>query len=260
LAACAFAALSVGQASAATIEDESTPLLAIYGNPGTNKEAIPVGGGLGRNFGFGKNMLFEACATCTTPVGENLKIEFAGPIVSEAKESFIGGTLMSNKTGANNPLSFAIQFVDFQDNNITGVGAVPAYSDTFDRKWIAEVCSPNAVGEACKTDAQYTQGNKPGGVKIENVSFDLVIGGNPVVVQGTAWGVWELTKPPCIKLEKPAAGNPTLAVTQTSAGGPAVGALATGVGGKVCLVSANNDWYFVKTGESKEPAVTIANT
>jgi opacity protein-like surface antigen len=265
LAVCAFAAIPAVQASAATMEDEGTAMLAIYGNPGINGASVPVGGGLGRNFGFGKNMLFQACEGCThvPAIGKNLKIEI-NATVAEAKDTYIGGRLMSNKTGANNPLSFKIEFVDFQDNFLGGV-ATPSYADTSDRPWITEICSPAAVGEACKTDAQYTQGNKPGGVKIENVSFALVTAGGPIVVQGTVWGLWENSseagKPPCITLEKPAvATTPTLVVTQTFAGGPAIGAAATKVEGKACLISANNDWYNVKTGEVKEPAVTIANT
>jgi hypothetical protein len=76
------------------------------------------------------------------------------------------------------------------------------------------------------------------------------------------WGVWEngaAGKAPCIRLEKPAAGNPTLVVTQSFAGGPTVGQLATKVEGKACLISANNNWYVVGTTK-EEPAITIANT
>jgi hypothetical protein len=259
LAVCAFAAIPAAQASAATIEDEATAMLAIYGNPGTNGTALPVGGGLGRNFGFGKNMLFQACSGCTNvpAIGENLKITLAGS-VSEAKDSYIGGRLMSNKTGVNNPLSFKIEFVDFQDN-LTGGVATPSYADTSDRPWIAEICSPAAEAKKCKPDAQFP-GAEVGGVKIDDVTFLLVTAGGPVVVQGAVWGEWEGTKPPCIKLEKPAAGNPTLVVTQTFAGGPVLGEAITAISGKACLISANNDWYNVKAGEVKEPATTIANT
>jgi len=265
LAACAFGTLAVGSASAATIEDEAVAMLAVYGNPGVNGANVPVGGGLGRNFGFGKNMLFQACEGCThvPAIGKNFKIELPGPQVWEVKDWHIGGRLLSNKTGVNNPLSFKIEFVDFQDSFVNGTGT-PLYADTSDRPWITEICSPAAVGEACKTDAQYKQGNKPGGVKIESVSFALSTAGGPVVMQGTVWALWkngpEVGKPPCIGLETPAAGEPTLAVTQTFAGGPALGALAAKVQGEVCLISANNDWYNVKVGEVKEPAVTIANT
>jgi hypothetical protein len=260
LAACAFGTLAVGSASAATIEDEATAMLAIYGSPGTNGAGVPVGGGLGRNFGFGKNMLFQACEGCThvPAIGKNLKIELPGPEVWEVKDSHIGGRLMSNKTGANNPLSFKIEFADFQDSFVNGT-ATSLYPDTSDRPWIAEICSPAAVGEACKTDAQYKQGNKPGGVKIENVTF-LLSSVGVVVVQGTVWGLWKNGKPPGIKLETPAAGEPTLAVTQTFAGGPALGTLVTKVEGEASLISANNDWYNIKVGEVKEPEIVIANT
>jgi hypothetical protein len=265
LAVCALGALTVGSASAATMEDEATAMLAIYGNPGTNGAGVPVGGGLGRNFGFGKNMLFQACEGCThvPATGKNLKIELPGPFVAEAKDSYIGGRLMSNKTGVNNPVSFKIEFADFQDNSIVGVGAVPSYADTSDRPWIAEICSPAAAAKACKVDAQFegpcAAAGLTGCVKIDDVAFDL----NGVVVQGPVWGRWKNGAAgvcPTITLETPAAGTPTLAVTQTSAGGPAVGALAAKVEGEVCLISANNDWYNVKAGEVKEPAVTIANT
>jgi hypothetical protein len=259
LAVCAFAAIPAVQASAATIEDEATAMLAIYGNPGTNGAGVPVGGGLGRNFGFGKNMLFQACSGCThvPAIGENLKITLPGPFVAEAKDSYIGGRLMSNKTGVNNPLSLKIEFADFQDNFVNGT-PTPSYADTSDRPWIAEICSPAAAANACKVDGQFP-GAAVGAVKIDDVSFMLNTAGGPVVVQGPVWGTWVGTKA-CIKLETPVAGNPTLAVTQTFATGPALGALVTKVEGEACLISANNDWYNVKVGEVKEPAVTIANT
>jgi len=246
------------------MEDEATAMLAIYGNPGTNGANVPVGGGLGRNFGFGKNMLFQACSGCThTPaIGENLKITLNAQ-VTEAKDSYIGGRLMSNKTGVNNPVSFKIEFVDFQDNFSNAV-ATPSYADTSDRPWIAEICSPAAEEGKCKTDAQFTEPVKKGGVKIDDVNFMLNTAGGPVVVQGAVWGEWknspEAGKPPCIKLSLPAAGNPTLVVTQTFAGGPALGLAITAISGDACLISANNDWYNVKVGEVKEPVVTIANT
>jgi hypothetical protein len=259
LAVCAFAAIPAVQASAATIEDEATAMLAIYGSPGTNGTALPVGGGLGRNFGFGKNMLFQACEACThvPAIGENLKITL-NTQVTEAKDSYIGGRLMSNKTGVNNPLSFKIEFADFQDNFSNGI-ATPSYADTSDRPWIAEICSPEAAANACKVDGQFP-GAAKGAVKIDDVSFMLNTAGGPVVVQGPVWGTWVETKPPCIKLEKPVAGNPTLVVTQTFAGGPALGLAIEAISGKACLISANNNWYNVKVGEVKEPAITIANT
>jgi hypothetical protein len=259
LAMCAFAALGVAQASAATIEAGTTALQAIYGNPGTNGANVPVGGGLGRNFGFGENMLFQACSGCTTAVGENLKIE-VNTTIAEARDSFIGGRLMSNKTGANNPLSFKIEFVDFQDSLLSGT-LTQSYADTSDRPWISEICSPAAAANACKVDGQFA-GAAKGAVKIDDVSFELSTAGGPIVVQGAAWGTWEdgaAAKAPCIKLEKPAAANPTLVVTQTFPGGPLLGAAVTKVEGKACLVSANNNWYVV--GATKEePAITIANT
>jgi hypothetical protein len=256
LAACAFGVLTVGSASAATMEDEATAMLAIYGNPGSNGAAIPVGGGLGRNFGFGKNMLFQACEGCTTAIGKNLKItlENATKTVSEAKDSYIGGTLMSNKTGANNPLSFTIDFADFQFNTVAG-SAVPSYADTTDREWIAELCSPAST--TCKTEPSFT--GPAGEVQISDVSFDL---GPGVVVQGTVWGVWKNSpkagEPPCIKLNNPPTGAPatsTLYETQ----GTEVGVKVEKTEGEACLISANNDWYIVG-GTSKTPAITLANT
>jgi hypothetical protein len=258
LAVCGLAAAFVSQASAATIEDEATPLLAIYGNPGSNGAAIPVGGGLGRNYGFGKNMLFQAGNGLGTALSIVLAVGETEVAKSEAKETYLGGTLMSNKTGENNPLSFTIQFVDFQDNSITAEGKttkVASYSDTSDRPWITEICSPAALIEKCKTDAQFTEPIKKGGVKIEDVSFNI---GPGTVVQGTAWGEWingAAKVAPCIKLTTPAAGVPTLVETQ----GAAVGAKAKTVTGEACLISANNDWYKVGT-ELQEPAITIANT
>jgi hypothetical protein len=261
LASCAVGALSVvsESAPAATIEDEATAMLAIYGSPGTNGTAVPVGGGLGRNFGFGKNMLFQACAGCTVAVGENFSIT-VGAVVAEAKDAYLGGTLMANKTGTNNPLSFRIEFVDLQDDLLGGV-ATPVYADTSDRPWISEICSPAAAANACKVDAQFA-GAAKGAVKIDDASFVLVTASGPIVLQGPLWGTWEngaAGVPPGVKLEIPAAGHPTLVVTQTFAGGPALGAAIEAIKGKFLLISANNDWYKVKAGEAKEPAITIAN-
>jgi hypothetical protein len=57
-------ALVVAQASAATIEAPPKPFVAIYGSPAATTEnavkEMAIGGGLGRNFGFGENMLFKA--------------------------------------------------------------------------------------------------------------------------------------------------------------------------------------------------------
>jgi hypothetical protein len=270
LAVCAFAALSVGQASGATMEkvvgETKTPFLAIYGYPGasTKKPAVEeaIGGGLGRNFGAGENMVFQA----GNGIGTALAIELENPATkellakSEAKESLIGGTLMSNKTGANNPLSFTIDLVDFQDNFLTvgkeAATKVPAYADTSDREWISEICSPTSA--TCKADAQFTCPSAGAGwVQINDVTFNI---GPGTVVQGSLCAKWEngekaTKKPPCITLETPAAGNPTLVETQ----GAAVGAKAKAVTGKACLISANNDWYKVGT-ELEEPEITIANT
>lgn len=256
LTACAVAALA-GQASAATLgQPANLSFLAIYGNPPATS---PVGSGLGRNFGFGENMLFQA----GNGVGAKLELELVGGAKAQATESFIGGTLMSNKTGKDNPLSFTVQFVDFQDNRATNslgeLVLTPSYADTSDRPWITEICSPEA-GTKCKTDAQFAPTGE-GGVEIENVSFNI---GPGLVVQGTVWGKWENGKEkegkreaPCIKLETPAANVPTLAVTQTP-GAPAVGTLAKSVVGKACLVSANNDWYKVGA-ELQEPIITVKN-
>jgi hypothetical protein len=265
LAVVALGVAAVGQASAATITSGTAkPFLAIYGYPPETAENAAkekaIGGGLGRNFGFGEDMVFQAGNGQGTALA--IVLEAGGKEIakSEAKETILTGTLMSNKTGENNPLSFTIDDVDFQDNILTVEGKatkVPSFADTFDNEWIAEICSPAAVEAKCKTDAQFTQGNKPGGVEISNVAFNIGAPSSPTVVQGTAWGKWEngaAKKAPCISLETPAAGNPTLVETQ----GAAVGAVAKTVSGKACLISANNDWYSI--GEEKEePAITIAN-
>ena len=261
---CVAAAAMASQASAANLKEvgvsEPTGFQAIYGKPATNSAVVPVGGGLGRNFGFGANLLFEACTNCTTPVGENLSVTLA-TTVAEAKESFLGGTLLSNKTGGNNPLGLAIQFVDFQDNTLGGT-ATPSYTDAADRPWIAEICSPSSPESACKTDAQFTEPIKKGGVKIEDAAFDFTTAGGAIVVQGTAWGSWEngtTSKPPCITLAKPAVGQPSLVVTQTFAGGPALGTIVEAVKGKACLTGGNNYYYKIQAGEEKTPAIEIAN-
>jgi len=248
LALVAFAALTVGQASAATMKNETSKLalLAIYGNPGTNGATVPVGGGLGRNFGFGENMLFEA--STEKKIGKSLEITLLEK-VAKAEDSYIGGTLMSNTTGENNPLSFGIQFVDFQDSTVGGV-LTQSYADTWDRHWISEICPTAAV--KCRVDPLFEDERS---VKIEDVSFDL--GG--IVVQGTVWGKWadgKAKEPPCIVLEnKPAkaAADQTLIDTQ----GGVVGAAISNIAGTACLISANNDWYTV--GAKSEPAITIEN-
>ena len=257
LAVCAFAMLTVGQASAATLkENGGGAFLAIYGSPSLSEVAgKAIGSGLGRNFGFGENLLFQACTKCTTPVGTNLNIELEGGVVAEAGDSNMEGTLTSNKTGANVPLGLTIQFVDLQKSTLAGV-VTPSYSDTNDRPWITEICAPASV--TCKTDPLFT--GPAGGVKIEDVSVDL--GGT--VVQGTLWGIWEngtAVAPPCIKLEKPPAGagaNQNLIVTQSSV--VAVGTKVIKYSGKACLISANNNYWKLKAGEEKTPLVEIENT
>jgi hypothetical protein len=265
LAACAFGALVAGSAAGATLKEHGATegFLAIYGKPGSNgATTIPVGGGLGRNFGFGENMLFRACETCVAavggpPVGKTLSITLnnAAKTKEEAKDSFIGGTLMSNTTGADKPLSFAVQFTDFQNGTLAG------YSDTSDRPWIGEVCPPAST--TCKTDPSFT--GPAGGVKIEDVSFNL----NPgTVVQGTVWGKWinspAAGSPPCIKLESRPTGSTAsqnLIVTQSALEGigVVVGNAAETVAGEVCLISANNNWYKIKSGEEKTPLIEIEN-
>jgi hypothetical protein len=258
LAVCAFAALTVGQASAATIKAGTSNLLAIYGYPGASTKSPAVeeaiGGGLGRNFGFGENMLFRA--DTTKAIGKNIRIKVGGT-ESESKDGLIGATLMSNKTGKDNPLSFTIQFADFQFNEVKGgVGLQPAYADTHDRPWIAEVCSA-AAGTECLVDPRVAKA--AGEVKIENVSIDI---GPGFVVQGTAWGKWKdgnTTKPPCISLNMPVAAveKDTLFTTQTpGAPFPAVGTKLEEIVGEACLISANNDWY--ETHEAT--AITIERT
>ncbi|MGA2452171.1 MAG: hypothetical protein ABSG93_01520 [Solirubrobacteraceae bacterium] len=253
LAVCAFAALTVGQASAATLKEtvSGTAFQAIYGSPAYSA-TLPIGGGLGKNFGFGANMLFEA--DTFTKIGENLDIELEGKIKAEASESFIGGTLSSNKTGENLPLSFVVQFCDFQDNTVSGT-ATQSYCDTNDRPWISEICAPGA--EKCRVDPLFEVGATKANVKIEDVSFDL--GG--VVVQGTVWGEWingKAKECPMIKLVLPpakAGADQNLIVTSPAAD---VGLKVVAVSGKACLISANNYWF---SGQEKpsEPAIEITN-
>lgn len=265
LSLVALGLVSVGSASAANLKEtgvaEPTGFLAIYGTPAANGTAIPVGGGLGRNFGFGANLLFEASAK--TPQ-KALRIVLPGPIVSEAAESFIGGTLMSNKTGKGVPLSFAVQFADLQNNKAGEEKkevASQLYTDTFDQPWIAEICSPAIAKEECKTEPRFFAPEKTGQVHIQNVSFQIATAAGPLTVQGDVWGVWtngpKEKEPPCIELTAPPAGataSETLLVTRTSAGLPAVGSAIASISGKACLVSANNYWY-----SGKEPAIEIAN-
>lgn len=251
MAACAFGALTVGQASAATMEEAANPMQAIYGNP---PAATPAGYGLARNFGFGTNLLFEANSTLPRKV---ISMEVGG-LVATSQVAEFGGTLQSGKTGANNPLGLTLQFVDLQNTSISGgVGATQSFADTSDRPLITTICSPAAAAGACRTDPLFA--GPVGGVKIEDVSVNL---GPGFVVQGTVWGVWTdgtATTPPCIELTpRPAAStaSQTLTVTQTpGAPFPAVGVSIAAISGKACLNSANNYYY---TG--KIPIIKIGNT
>ena len=255
LAVCALGALTVGQASGALMKAGASNLLAIYGFPAVQNEVErPVGGGLGRNFGLGENMVFQA----GNGVGTVLKITLLGK-VAEAQETIISGTLMSNRTGEGNAQSLTIQNVDFQDSTIGGEN-VSTYSDTSDRPWISEICALNEGKKECRIDPLLTEVAAAGRtVKIEDASFVLknaVIGN--VVVQGTVWGKWvngAAKVAPCITLEVPPAGagaNQTLTATQGSAF-----AYITAISGQACLIAANNDWYTV--GAKSEPAITIKN-
>jgi len=261
LALCALAALTVGQASAALMgQPGNTPFEAIYGNP---PAAGPLGGGLGMNFGFGENMLFEAKEGVTgeEKISISIPLIAGGNVVSAATDSFIGGTLMSNKTGVKTPLSFTVQFADFQNNSVGGVTApaTAAYSDTSDRPWITEICPFLPATNTCSTDPLFA--TPRGSVEISDVSVNIGPTGGlkSVTVQGTVWGVWEdgaANTPPCIKLSaKPggAAADQTLITTKTGAeSGIAVGKAIAEIKGKACLLSANNDW-----NTATKPAITI---
>ena len=234
LAVCAFAALSVAQASAATLEKGAgAGFQAIYGFPPGSATA-PIGGGLGLNFGTGENMLFQA-DHAVLATEENFHITLAGEVL-EVGDIYISGTLMSNTTGANNPLSFSIQFVDFQEGKV-GANLVPWYTDTSDRPWITEICGESAT---CKVDARQV-GGKAFEVKIEDATFNM---GPGIVFQGTLWGEWingTTTTPACIKLTK----APTVALEfdeLVETKGAIVGVKPAVIGGKACLVSANNDY------------------
>jgi len=269
--AVAAVVMVTGAAQAATLkEHEGEVFLAIYGYPGESStspaEERPIGGGLGRNFGFGENMLFRANHAALAET-ENLAITIGGTVL-EAKDSYLGGTLMSNTTGANNPLSFTIDFSDFQDS-FAGATAAPAYSDTTDREWIAEICSPAAARGNCKVDpiagTAAGEGAEPGEVKIENVSFNVFISKKPNVIQGTVWGTWlnssAAGKPPCIELHAPPANKAAL-TSQTLYGtqGTVLGLAITAIKGKACLISANNNWYKASSTEEKTPLIEIANS
>jgi len=252
--AAAMFGVATPSASATVVTNvtETKNLLAIYGNPANNGEVVPVGGGLGRNFGFGENILFCASTThCKS--SENLSINLGGAVLL-AGETWIGGTLMSNKTPNvtikevvhQSPVSFAIQFVDFQENKVNTASA-PAYADTFDRPWITEICGKEA---SCNVDA------REGGagahlVEIQDVSFSVNAPTEPIVVQGTVWGEWvnstKLGEPSCIKLREPPEKLKVDTLVETQ--GPAVGTLAKEPTGKACIVSANNDYTEAKLNQ-----------
>jgi hypothetical protein len=253
LVACVFMVLAGGQASAATMgQPSNTAFQAIYGNPGSNGATLPVGGGLGRNFGFGETMLFRA--NTTAEIGKNIHIKLGGA-VTEVRDADIGATLTSDKTGENNPLGLDIQFVDLQDGTVGGTAWL-WNADTVDRPWITEICAPGA--EACHVDPRFTVGTTKTDVKIEDVSLE--VGGIPL--QGTVWGEWingTAKKAPCIKLVSPpadATASQTLIATQPAAD---VGASIEEIGGEACLISANDDWYRVSSYVVNEPAITIKN-
>jgi hypothetical protein len=251
-AACGMLMATVAQAAAATLEDTTakSALLAVYGNPAANDEAVPVGGGLGRNFGFGANLLFQA--NTSAKVGENLSFTVGG-FVLESKDTFLGATVLSNKTGETeiekskheNPIGLAIQFVDFQ-NSTAEKTAAPDYADTQTRPWLAAICGSAAT---CRVDARKG-GEGAHLVEVQDVSFDI---GPGAVVQGTVWGTWEngtsLT-PPCIKLKTPPTELKADTLIETQ--GSSVGSEATAVSGKACLLSANNNY-----DETTKNAITI---
>jgi hypothetical protein len=243
-----LAAVVVGNASAAMIGQPSNlAFQAIYGAPNFNS-AEPVGGGLARSFGFGENMLFEA--STEKKIGKNIEVTHEEK-TEKSEDTYLGGTLQSNKTGENHPLGIAFQFADFQDSSFGG-SATPHYADTTDRPWIATICAPKE--EKCRVDPRFEVGTTKIDVKIEDVSLEF--GG--VVLQGTMWGQWingEKGVPPCIKLESPpasAGADQTLIDTQ----GGTVGKAIAGLTGEFCLISANNDWYIIGS-TTNEPAITI---
>jgi len=258
LAAAAFAALA-GQAAAATMKTATNQFLAVYGSP---PPTAPLGGGVGMNFGFGETMAFDASQLS----GEPLLFTIAKGKETELKlrpdETLIDGTLLSNKTGKNVPLSFGIQFVDFQKNKVTskllGVTEVafPAYADTWDRPWITEIC-PKGTIAACRTEAQFTSFYE-GEVHIEAASMLIgLLPSSGMTVQGDLWGEWLDGSPPCIRFQPTPLGSPGLFVSKSpgpGAGFPAVGERVDLEKGKACLVSANNDFHVGNT-----PEIKIAN-
>jgi hypothetical protein len=243
---CVLAVSLVGQASAAKLENTTTALLAVYGSPGASGTTLPVGGGLARNFGFGENMLFQATATAP---GEQIEFTLGG-VVFGVQNTYLGATLKSNSTGANNPLGLSFQFVNLGHVTIGGT-ATAVYTDTSDGAWTTDLCPPAST--TCKTDPNFT--GPAGEVQINDATFDV---GPGTVVQGPIFGVWSngtTTTPSCIKLNLPptgAAADQTLTVTSSSIF--PVGTKITAIKGKACLISANNDYYPGST-----PALTIAN-
>jgi hypothetical protein len=249
LVLCAMVGLTFGQASGAVvrIKGSATGLLAIYGSPAVST-AQPIGGGLARNFGFGEDMLFKA--TNSVPA-EGMEITLGG-VVNRSEEAYFGGTLQSNKTGANNPVGFTIEFSDLARATIGGQ-LTALYSDTSDRPWTGTICSPEA-GTTCKVDPLVTAA--PGEVKFENVALNY---GPGTVIQGTMWGKWvngSATTPPCFSFNLPpssAAADETLAVTQSTIF--PLGTKITAIRGKACLVGANNDYY-----EGHKEVIEVADT
>jgi hypothetical protein len=236
LAACAVMALAATQASAATLEDTTitTPLLAVYGNPGFGgATAVPVGGGLARNFGFGANMLFQA-DNAALSASENFHITLGGELL-EVGDMYIGATVTSNTTGTENPLGMEIEFVDPQESKL-GVASVAWYADTADRPWLTQICGEST---SCKVDTRQTEGAAHE-VKIEDAAFAFA----GFVLQGTLWGKWENgteSTPPCIKFGKaPSTALEYDELVETE--GPVIGAKPGAIAGKACLVSANNEY------------------
>ncbi len=253
LAVAIVSAFSVAQASASTLEDTTAKaaLVAVYGNPGSNGAEVPVGGGLGRNFGFGANLLFQACEKCTTVVGKNLSVTVGG-VALEAGDTFLGGTLLSNKTPATSPVSFGLTFVDFQQSTANKEPAA-TFTDTWDRPWVGELCGKEAT---CKVDPR---GGGAGAhlCKFENVSFNV---GPGTVVQGTVWCKWvngTAEKAPCIELTEPPLNEETKFDTLYETQGAVVGGKAEKVKGTACLVSAQNNYYTVNATELKHDVITL---
>jgi hypothetical protein len=267
LAAVTFGPMTGGVAFGATLKlataEGKEGFVAIYGfrNVSPVEEAErPIGNGLGRNFGFGESLLFQAGNGVGTPItitlnGTELK----------TRDTMIGFQLESNHTGAGSPFGMATEFVDMQDG-FTGTMHIPWRADTRDRPWTAEVCSPAAAVGTCKVDAQVGgaegEGANPGEVKIENVALNFF----GATIQGTIWGKWingASKKAPCIELHLPAT-KPAGVVVQTlyETQGEAGPSPITAIKGKACLVSANNSWYSVKgeaPEETEEPAIEVTN-